>query len=58
MTVAQNVGYGLMIRKVSRQERDKRVKELLDLVQLPGLEQRKPAQLSGGQRSGWRWPER
>ncbi len=50
MTVAQNVGYGLMIRKVSRQERDKRVREMLDLVQLPSMEKRKPAQLSGGQR--------
>jgi putative spermidine/putrescine transport system ATP-binding protein len=50
MTVAQNVGYGLMIRKVSKQERDKRVGDMLDLVQLPGMEQRKPAQLSGGQR--------
>jgi putative spermidine/putrescine transport system ATP-binding protein len=50
MTVAANVAYGLMIRKVSKPERNKRAKEMLELVQLPGLEQRKPAQLSGGQR--------
>jgi putative spermidine/putrescine transport system ATP-binding protein len=50
MTVADNVAYGLMIRKVSKPERDKRVIEMLELVQLPGLEKRKPAQLSGGQR--------
>ncbi len=50
MTVADNVGYGLMIRKVSRQERERRVKAALDLVELPHMGQRKPAQLSGGQR--------
>ena len=50
MTVADNVGYGLMIRKVAKAERNKRVSEMLDLVQLPGMEQRKPMQLSGGQR--------
>jgi putative spermidine/putrescine transport system ATP-binding protein len=50
MTVADNVAYGLKIRKVAKTEREKRVKEMLDLVQLPGMEQRKPAQLSGGQR--------
>jgi putative spermidine/putrescine transport system ATP-binding protein len=50
MTVGDNVGYGLMIRKVSKSERDKRVSEMLELVQLPGLENRKPAHLSGGQR--------
>lgn len=50
MTVGDNVAYGLMIRKVPRAERDRRVKEMLDLVQLPGLEKRKPGQLSGGQR--------
>jgi putative spermidine/putrescine transport system ATP-binding protein len=50
MTVGDNVAYGLMIRKVSKSEREKRVKDMLDLVQLPGLEKRKPGQLSGGQR--------
>ena len=50
MTVAQNVGYGLMIRKVPKGERAKQVSDMLDLVRLPGLGDRKPAQLSGGQR--------
>jgi putative spermidine/putrescine transport system ATP-binding protein len=50
MTVGQNVGYGLMIKKVPKPEREKRVREMLELVRLAGLESRKPSQLSGGQR--------
>ncbi len=50
MTVAQNVEYGLMIRKVPKTERQKRVQEMLDLVHLPDVGSRKPNQLSGGQR--------
>jgi putative spermidine/putrescine transport system ATP-binding protein len=50
MNVADNIGYGLMIRKVPKATRDKRVSEMLELVRLPGLEKRKPSQLSGGQR--------
>jgi len=50
MNVADNIGYGLMIRKVPKPERMRRVREMLDLVQLSGFEQRKPSQLSGGQR--------
>jgi putative spermidine/putrescine transport system ATP-binding protein len=50
MTVADNVGYGLMIRKVDRAERMRRVAEMLELVRLPGMGGRKPSQLSGGQR--------
>jgi len=50
MRVAENVGYGLMIRKVPRAERERRAQEMLDLVRLPGLGQRKPSELSGGQR--------
>jgi putative spermidine/putrescine transport system ATP-binding protein len=50
MTVGQNVGYGLMIKKVSKPERERRVQEILELVRLAGLENRKPGQLSGGQR--------
>jgi len=54
MTVAENVAFGLNSRP--RRERPepadirKRVGDLLDLVQLPGLERRYPSQLSGGQR--------
>jgi putative spermidine/putrescine transport system ATP-binding protein len=50
MTVGDNVGYGLMIKKVPKAERARRVAEMLELVRLPGLANRKPAQLSGGQR--------
>ena len=50
MTVGENIGYGLMIRKVAKSEREKRVEEMLELVRLPGLAGRKPSQLSGGQR--------
>ncbi len=50
MTVAENVGYGLLVRKVDKAERRRRVDEALELVQLAGLGGRKPAELSGGQR--------
>jgi putative spermidine/putrescine transport system ATP-binding protein len=50
MTVEQNVGYGLMIKKVPKIERQRRVEEMLEMVQLSGLGRRKPGQLSGGQR--------
>jgi len=50
MTVAQNVAYGLMVRGVSRAQRESRVAEALRRVRLPGFDARRPAQLSGGQR--------
>lgn len=50
MTVAENIGYGLKIRKKSKEEIEKKVEEMLDLVQLKGFEKRMPDQLSGGQR--------
>ena len=50
MSVAQNVGYGLLVDGVARAERDRRVAEALALVQLDGLGARRPDQLSGGQR--------
>ena len=50
MTVADNVGYGLMVRKVPRAERQRLVADALEMVRLPEFGQRKPAQLSGGQR--------
>ncbi|MCG3206412.1 MAG: Spermidine/putrescine import ATP-binding protein PotA [Anaerolineae bacterium] len=50
MTVEKNVGYGLMIKKVPAAERQRRVQDILELVQLGGLAGRKPGQLSGGQR--------
>ena len=54
MTVAQNIAFGLTVRpraeRPATAEIDRRVSELLDLVQLEGMEKRFPAQLSGGQR--------
>ncbi|HET7567671.1 MAG TPA: TOBE-like domain-containing protein [Gaiellaceae bacterium] len=50
MTVAENVAFGLRIRRRPRREIRERVAELLALVQLDGLAERYPAQLSGGQR--------
>ena len=49
MNVADNIGYGLKIRKVPKADIKKKVKEMLELVQLEGFEKRKPAELSGGQ---------
>jgi putative spermidine/putrescine transport system ATP-binding protein len=50
MTVSENVGYGLMVRKVPRSERAERVSEALEMVRLGAFGDRKPGQLSGGQR--------
>ena len=50
MNVADNIGYGLKLKKVPRTEIRRRVKEMLELVQLPGYEKRKPSELSGGQK--------
>ena len=50
MSVAENVAYGLMIRKVPKAERLAKAEEMLAMVALSGLGRRKPSQLSGGQR--------
>jgi len=50
MNVAQNVAFGLSVRKLPRAEQRSRVQELLELVQLTGFRDRYPDQLSGGQR--------
>ena len=49
LTIARNVGYGLVNKRQSRAEIDKRVKELLALVGLPDQGSKYPGQLSGGQ---------
>jgi sulfate transport system ATP-binding protein len=50
MTVAENIAFGLNVRKVAAAEISERVKELLGLIQLTGFAERYPHQLSGGQR--------
>ncbi|MFM7046166.1 MAG: ABC transporter ATP-binding protein [Ilumatobacteraceae bacterium] len=50
LTVAENVEYGLKVKKVPRAERRARAGEMLETVRLSGYERRKPSQLSGGQR--------
>jgi iron(III) transport system ATP-binding protein len=49
LTVWKNIVYGLEVRGFTRQEKERRVKEVLEIVGLQGLENRYPAQLSGGQ---------
>jgi putative spermidine/putrescine transport system ATP-binding protein len=50
MTVEQNVGYGLKVKKIAKAEAAERVRAALGMVRLTGFEARKPGQLSGGQR--------
>lgn len=49
-TVAENVAYGLRMRKVPPPDMERRIAEALDVVRLRGFEQRYPGQLSGGQK--------
>jgi putative spermidine/putrescine transport system ATP-binding protein len=49
MTVAENIAYPLRVRRTPKPERDARVREILGLVQLAHLSDRRPSQLSGGQ---------
>jgi putative spermidine/putrescine transport system ATP-binding protein len=49
LTVFDNIAFGLALRGVARAEIAERVRRMLDLIQLPGLEPRYPGQLSGGQ---------
>src|SRR5260221_4719000 len=49
MTVRQNVAFGLEMERASRSAINERVKAILDLVQLPNMDNRYPRQLSGGQ---------
>ena len=49
MSIVDNVEFGLQLKKVPRGERRDRVEQMLRVVQLEGMEKRKPAQLSGGQ---------
>ena len=49
LTVAQNIAYPLKLRKLKKDEIDKKVKHMIELIKLTGLEDRYPRQLSGGQ---------
>jgi len=50
LSVAENIVFGLKVRKKSRAERKQRLKQVADMVGLSGVLDKKPAQLSGGQR--------
>ncbi|MGE0545619.1 MAG: sulfate/molybdate ABC transporter ATP-binding protein [Kofleriaceae bacterium] len=50
MTIADNIAFGLSVRRVDKQTIDSRVRDLISRVQLEGLDSRYPRQLSGGQR--------
>jgi sulfate transport system ATP-binding protein len=50
MTVYDNIAFGLRVQKVDKKKTDERVKYLINLIGLEGLEKRYPSQLSGGQR--------
>ena len=49
-TVAQNIAFGLQMKKVPKAEISDAVERSLDLIQLPGYGERKPSELSGGER--------
>lgn len=49
MSVAENVGFGLKMRKIEKSEINRRVQAILELVKLPDLGDRRPKELSGGQ---------
>ena len=50
MTIAENIGFGLRMKKIPRGQAAERIKRVMDMVQITQLAERKPAQLSGGQR--------
>lgn len=49
MTIEQNIGFGLKMKKVDKDIIKKEVKKMLSLIKLEGYENRKPSQLSGGE---------
>jgi len=49
LTVYDNIAFGLKLRKISKEEINRRVEKMLKLIRMEGFENRKPSQLSGGQ---------
>jgi putative spermidine/putrescine transport system ATP-binding protein len=49
MTVMENMAFGLKLRKIPKEERRRRVLEMLELVKMTGMENKYPGQMSGGQ---------
>jgi spermidine/putrescine transport system ATP-binding protein len=50
LRVSENIAFGLKMKKVGRPEREARVAEAIEMVELKGFERRKPSELSGGQK--------
>ena len=48
MTVHDNIGYGLRFKKMPKEEKERKIKESLALIELEGFEKKYPSQLSGG----------
>ena len=55
LSVAENIVFGLKVRRVPRAERDERLRKVADLVELLPYLDRKPSQLSGGHPNAWPW---
>jgi ABC-type Fe3+/spermidine/putrescine transport system ATPase subunit len=49
MSVGENIAFGLKVKKLPAEEQRKRIAEMLELIGLPGIEKRKPNELSGGE---------
>jgi len=49
LSVGENIAFGLKVKGISTEEQRKRIAEMLELIGLPGIENRKPNELSGGE---------
>ena len=58
MTVEENLAFGLQLHNTPKQEQARRVAEAARMLALEPFLERKPAALSGGSASGWRWAGR
>jgi multiple sugar transport system ATP-binding protein len=57
MTVYDNMAFGLKLRKLPKDEIRRRVADAAEILEITEFLDRKPAALSGGSGSGWRWAE-